>query len=84
MLKGCTVGTKKRSLILRKAMFSPTLTGESAQVSLKFIDTSSKFGHGRFQTSIEKSKYYGKTKDAKSTKVLKKDLYKSRIESKEK
>ena len=26
---------------------------------MKFIDTSSKFGHGRFQTSEEKAKFYG-------------------------
>lgn len=79
MLKGCTVGTKKRSLILRQAMFGPTLTGEAAQVNLKFIDTSSKMGHGRFQTATEKEKYYGKVKETREQKVLKKDLYKSRV-----
>jgi len=26
---------------------------------IKFIDTSSKFGHGRFQTSTEKAKFLG-------------------------
>jgi len=80
MVKGGTMGTKKRSLILREALFAPTLTGEAAQVNIKFIDTSSKFGHGRFQTSTEKEKYYGKTKENKEKKVLKKDLYKSRVE----
>ena len=29
------------------------------KVTLKFIDTSSKFGHGRFQTCEEKAKFYG-------------------------
>ena len=29
------------------------------KIELKFIDTSSKFGHGRFQTSEEKAKFYG-------------------------
>jgi large subunit ribosomal protein L3e len=82
MLKGCTVGTKKRTLLLRQALFAPTLTGESAQVNIKFIDTSSKFGHGRFQTAQEKSKYFGKTKESKQKKVLKKDLYTSRIQTK--
>jgi hypothetical protein len=40
-------------------------TKRSAQekVTLKFIDTSSKFGHGHFQTSEEKRKHYGYTKD---------------------
>jgi len=80
MLKGCTVGTKKRTLLLRQALFPPTLTGEATQVNIKFIDTSSKFGHGRFQTTTEKEKYYGKKKEEKQKKVLKKDLYKTRIQ----
>lgn len=29
------------------------------QVELKFIDTSSKYGHGRFQTKEEKDKFLG-------------------------
>ena len=82
MLKGCTVGTKKRTLILRQALAAPTLNGEAAQVNIKFIDTSSKFGHGRFQTQAEKEKYYGKVKETKSTKKVNKDLYVSRIATK--
>jgi large subunit ribosomal protein L3e len=78
MLKGCTVGLRKRTLVLRKAMFAPTLNGEQAQVNLKFIDTSSKFGHGRFQTAEEKSKFFGKRKQQRDRKVLKKDLNKVR------
>ncbi|GAA5974503.1 hypothetical protein JCM3765_005347, partial [Sporobolomyces pararoseus] len=31
-------------------------------VSLKFIDTSSKFGHGRFQTIAEKNAFQGQLK----------------------
>jgi len=34
---------------------------------LKFIDTSSKLGHGRFQTQDEKAKFYG----VKATQVKK-------------
>jgi hypothetical protein len=41
------------------------------KVTLKFIDTSSKFGHGRFQTSEEKAKFYGTA--VKKAKVEKKD-----------
>jgi len=82
MLKGCTVGTKKRTLIIRRALFPPTLIDEACQVNIKFIDTSSKMGHGRFQTVEEKAKYYGKKKEKKEKKVLKKNLYKSRIEAK--
>jgi len=80
MLKGCTVGTKKRTLLLREALFSPTLTGEGALINIKFIDTSSKIGHGRFQTTLEKEKYYGKVKEDRKKKVLKKDLYKTKVE----
>ena len=76
MLKGCTVGVRKRTLILRRPMFAPTLNGDQAQVNLKFIDTSSKFGHGRFQTAEEKSKFFGKRKHPRERKVLKKDLNK--------
>jgi len=32
------------------------------KIQLKFIDTSSKFGHGRFQTSDERSKFLGPMK----------------------
>merc|ERR1719453_1325655 len=32
------------------------------EITLKFIDTSSKIGHGRFQTSDEKAKFYGRVK----------------------
>lgn len=82
MIKGGTAGTKKRTLILRNSLFPPTLNGEAAQVNIKFIDTSSKFGHGRFQTVQEKEKFFGKTKDKKSKKYLNKDLYVSRIQDK--
>ena len=29
------------------------------EINLKFIDTSSKFGHGRFQTKDEKDRFMG-------------------------
>ena len=75
MLKGCTVGIRKRTLMLRKGIVPKVLTGENAAINLKFIDTSSKFGHGRFQTSDEKAKFFGKLKEKKSKKVLKKYLH---------
>jgi large subunit ribosomal protein L3e len=34
------------------------------EIKLKFIDTSSKFGHGRFQTSAEKAKIFGRVKSS--------------------
>lgn len=60
MLKGCIVGTKKRVVTLRKTIVPCTKRDEPS--NLKFIDTSSKFGHGRFQTSEEKAKFLGRTK----------------------
>ena len=75
MIKGCTVGIRKRTLMLRKALFAKVEEGEKASINIKFIDTSSKFGHGRFQTSEEKKKFFGKVKEKRSKKVLKKYLY---------
>jgi large subunit ribosomal protein L3e len=62
MVKGSTVGVKKRVLTLRKSLLVHTKRSALEEVSLKFIDTSSKFGHGRFQTAAEKSAYYGTRK----------------------
>jgi large subunit ribosomal protein L3e len=60
MLKGCTVGVKKRVLTLRKAIYPPK--NKPTPLNLKFIDTSSKFGHGRFQTLKEKQTFMGALK----------------------
>jgi len=59
LIKGCCVGTKKRALILRKSLLAQTSRRALEQINLKFIDTSSKLGHGRFQTAEEKAKYFG-------------------------
>merc|ERR1711998_580805 len=59
MIKGCCVGPKKRSVLLRKTLHPRTFRKALEEVKLKFIDTSSKIGHGRFQTSQEKRKFYG-------------------------
>lgn len=59
MVKGAVVGTKKRILTLRKSLLVHTSRNALEQISLKFIDTSSKFGHGRFQTLEEKAKWMG-------------------------
>lgn len=75
MIKGCTVGIRKRTLMLRKALFAKVETGEKAAINIKFIDTSSKFGHGRFQTTEEKKKFFGKVKEKRTKKILKKYLY---------
>eukprot|EP00244_Chara_vulgaris_P010686 TRINITY_DN49_c0_g1_i2.p1 TRINITY_DN49_c0_g1~~TRINITY_DN49_c0_g1_i2.p1 ORF type:complete len:391 (-),score=82.93 TRINITY_DN49_c0_g1_i2:866-2038(-) len=62
MIKGCCMGAKKRVITLRKSLFPQVTRTAMEQISLKFIDTSSKFGHGRFQTTAEKQKIFGKGK----------------------
>jgi len=64
MLRGAVMGTKKRAITLRKAMFQPITRRGEEKVSLKFIDTASKLGHGRFQTAEEKKRFYGEEKKA--------------------
>jgi len=60
LIKGGVVGPKKRMLILRKGLFTQTKRVAFEKITLKFIDTASKLGHGRFQTKEEKEKFYGK------------------------
>jgi len=62
MIKGGIIGTKKRVITLRKTMVPQTSRNALEKISLKFIDTSSKFGHGKFQTREEKEKFLGKLK----------------------
>jgi len=62
MIKGCCVGIRKRILTLRKSLINHTKRSALEQVDLKFIDTSSKFGHGRFQTTAEKKAFMGTLK----------------------
>jgi len=71
MIKGCCPGVRKRPITLRKSLFIQTKRSALEKVTLKFIDTSSKFGHGHFQTADEKRKHYGYTK-ADSKKGVKK------------
>ncbi|KAJ1527756.1 hypothetical protein ONE63_007711 [Megalurothrips usitatus] len=62
MLKGCVVGTRKRVITLRKSMRTHCKRSALEKINLKFIDTSSKFGHGRFQTSADKAAFMGPLK----------------------
>jgi len=59
MLKGTVMGPKKRIITLRKSLLPQVSRTALEKIELKFIDTSSKFGHGRFQTSEEKAKFFG-------------------------
>jgi large subunit ribosomal protein L3e len=59
MIKGGVVGPKKRVVTLRKSLVTLSARRYMESVDLKFIDTSSKYGHGRFQTAEEKYKFMG-------------------------
>jgi large subunit ribosomal protein L3e len=65
MVKGSIPGVKKRVVTLRKSLFTHTSRKALEKVTLKWIDTSSEFGHGAFQTAAEKATFQG---------TLKKDL----------
>ncbi|VDN12980.1 unnamed protein product [Dibothriocephalus latus] len=70
MLKGCVMGPRKRVITLRKSLLQQTGRRATEKVALKFVDTSSKFGHGRFQTRAEKKAFLG---------PLKKDLERPKV-----
>ena len=59
MLRGSCMGPKKRQITLRKAMHPSTKTFHTTPLDIKFIDTASKIGHGKFQTIEEKDKFMG-------------------------
>lgn len=65
LLKGSVPGVKKRVVTLRKTLFPQVSRKALEKVELKWIDTSSKFGHGAYQTPAEKRAFMG---------TLKKDL----------
>jgi len=68
LIKGCCVGPKKRVVLLRKSLVPQVSRTALEKINLKFIDTASKMGHGRFQTAEERSKFYGtKATHAKKT-----------------
>eukprot|EP00997_Jenningsia_sp_PLL12_P010544 NODE_782_length_1454_cov_493.049822_g646_i0.p1 GENE.NODE_782_length_1454_cov_493.049822_g646_i0~~NODE_782_length_1454_cov_493.049822_g646_i0.p1 ORF type:complete len:431 (-),score=110.34 NODE_782_length_1454_cov_493.049822_g646_i0:101-1393(-) len=62
LLKGSVPGPKKRVLTLRKTLRLLTNRASTEKIHLKFIDTSSVRGHGKFQTTEEKLKFMGPTK----------------------
>jgi len=67
MIKGSCMGPRKRPIVLRKSLLVHTKKRLLEQINLKFIDTTSKIGHGRFQTLAEKHNFMGprkKDKDA--------------------
>eukprot|EP01053_Blabericola_migrator_P000861 Blabericola_migrator_1__860@NODE_120_length_13560_cov_140_919884_g26_i1_p6_GENE_NODE_120_length_13560_cov_140_919884_g26_i1NODE_120_length_13560_cov_140_919884_g26_i1_p6_ORF_typecomplete_len348_score68_19Ribosomal_L3/PF00297_22/1_2e37DUF4545/PF15078_6/0_056_NODE_120_length_13560_cov_140_919884_g26_i153796422 len=62
LLKGSVPGTRKRAITLRKSLLPVTSRRALEDPNIKFIDTSSKHGHGRFQTSDEKKAFFGPRK----------------------
>jgi len=67
MIKGGLVGPKKRALTIRKSLIPQVKRAALEEIELKFIDTSSKFGHGRFQTKAEKDAFFGPMKRGQAT-----------------
>merc|ERR1712008_215950 len=59
----------KRTLTLRKSLLTHTKKRALEKISLKFIDTSSKFGHGRFQTPQDKAAFMGPLKGPQGVEV---------------
>merc|ERR1711990_1035857 len=62
LIKGGVMGPKKRAITLRKSLMKQTKRAAMEEVNLKFIDTTSKMGHGRFQTPEEKKAFMGPLK----------------------
>merc|ERR1712018_879367 len=65
MIKGSCMGVRKRPIVLRKPLLTHYKRKDLEQINLKSIDTTSKFGHGRFQTIKEKRKFMGPLKKDK-------------------
>ena len=62
LLKGSIPGVKKRVVTLRKSLYVDTSRRAVEKVNLKWIDTASRFGKGRFQTPAEKHAFMGTLK----------------------
>lgn len=61
MIKGSCPGKKGRPLILRHQIYESVNKRRNYEgINIIFVDTSSKMGHGKFQTSKEKARFYGK------------------------
>ena len=59
MIRGAVMGPRKRVVTIRKTMLPQTSSFAVLNTEIKFIDTSSKIGHGKFQTIEEKEKFMG-------------------------
>merc|ERR1712055_115440 len=71
MIKGGVMGPKKRPITLRKSLLKQTSRAAMEAVKLSLIDTTSKMGHGRFQTIEEKTAFMGPLQEAHPDRSLK-------------
>jgi len=78
IIKGSVPGCKKRPITLRKGLQVLTKPRHKEPITLKFVDTSSKIGHGRFQTWDEKHKFMGPTKKSAARMELEKSQAKKK------
>jgi len=79
MIKGGVVGPVRRVITMRKVAGRFPSSNAKERVDLKWIDTSSKIGPGRFQTAEEKEKYFPV---AKATPAAKADVKSPKVEEK--
>jgi large subunit ribosomal protein L3e len=62
VVKGGVTGPYKKPVTLRKTILPGTTRNAREVINLKFIDSASKLGRGRFQTHKEKKKFMGPLK----------------------
>lgn len=65
IIKGSCMGVRKRPIVLRRSLLVHHKRKDLEKIELKSIDTTSKIGHGRFQTLQEKSHFLGPLKKHK-------------------
>ena len=70
MIKGSVCGATKRTVTLRKTINVNHRRIATEEINLKWIDTASKFGRGRFQTKDERKRFLGKLKIGKKEYIL--------------
>lgn len=68
MIKGSIAGPARGCVALRKSLVGPSKRMMTEEARIKFIDTSSKNGKGRFQTSKEKRQFFGREEISTSVK----------------
>merc|ERR1719183_1725986 len=59
LIRGAVMGPRKRQVTIRKSLLEPYKSFHNFKLEVKFIDTASKIGHGKFQTTAEKDKFMG-------------------------